>query len=179
GVGIGDGGEDPLSPPADALDAQLPHQPGHLVPADLMAGASGGLPELVGPVDLAVRDPQREQDLGHHRVADGPSRRLDLAALGGVVGARSDLQDSADRLDSELVTMAVDVIDDHFDGRSSSAAKKAEADLRIAFARRSSRTSCSSAFTLSASAELTPGFAPSSMSACLTQPRTDSTPYPS
>src|SRR5690606_41511093 len=105
GVGIGDGGEDPLSPPADALDAQLPHQPGHLVPADLMAGASGGLPELVGPVDLAVRDPQREQDLGHHRVADGPSRRLDLAAPGGVVGARSDLQDSADRLDSELVTI--------------------------------------------------------------------------
>jgi hypothetical protein len=32
--------------------------------------------------------------------------------------------------------MRVDVVDDHFDGRSSSAAKKADADLRIAFARR-------------------------------------------
>ena len=50
----------------------------------------------------------------------------------------------ADGLDSELVTVLVDERDDHFDGRSSSAAKKADADLRIAFARRSSRTSCSS-----------------------------------
>ena len=42
-----------------------------------MAGAAGGLPQLVRPVDLAVRDPQRQQDLHHHRVAHRPRRRLD------------------------------------------------------------------------------------------------------
>jgi hypothetical protein len=39
--------------------------------------------------------------------------------------------------------MLVDVIDDHLDGRSSSAAKKADADFKIEFARRNSRFSCS------------------------------------
>ena len=57
-----------------------------------------------------------------------------LASLRRVIGARSDLQHLADRLDSELVTMLVDVVDDHFDGRSSSAAKKADAERKISFA---------------------------------------------
>lgn len=48
------------------------------------------------------------------------------AGLGGVVGARRDLrpgrgQRPADRLDAELVLMAVDVVDDQRCGRSSSA----------------------------------------------------------
>jgi putative transposase len=130
-VRVRDGGEDPLAAPADALDAQLPHQPGGLVPADLMTGTAGGLPELVGPVDLPVRDPQHHEDLHHHRVPQRPSRRLDLAGLGRVVRARSHLQRPADGLDSELVTVTVDVVDDQRCGRSSSAAKKADADFRI------------------------------------------------
>lgn len=49
----------------------------------------------------------------------------------------------------------------------------------ISLARRSSRTSCSSSLTRADSDKVTPGATPSSMSACLTQVRTDSTPYPS
>jgi hypothetical protein len=41
--------------------------------------------------------------------------------------ARSHLQQVADGLDSKLVTVVVDELDDHFCGRSSSAAKKADA----------------------------------------------------
>ena len=45
---------------------------------------------------------------------------------------------------------------------------------RISFNRRSSRTSCPSALIRSASAVVTPGFAPWSMPARFTQQRTDS-----
>jgi len=75
--------------------------------------------------------------------------------------------------------MPVDVVDDHLCGRSSSAAKEAAADLRIELARRSSRTSCSSALTRARSSLEVPAFSPSSMSARLTHLRTVSTPYPS
>ena len=51
-----------------------------------------------------------------------------------------------DRLDPELVAVGVDVVDHLLPvGRSSSAAKKADAVLRIAFARRSSGFSLSHA----------------------------------
>ena len=58
------------------------------------------------------------------------------ALFTGIVGTRSDLhagstQRGTDRLDSEFVLMLVDELDDYFEGRSSSAAKKAEADFRI------------------------------------------------
>jgi len=43
---------------------------------------------------------------------------------------------------------AADQFGHHTSGRSSSAAKKAEADFKIAFARRSSRFSCSSSLIL-------------------------------
>src|SRR5699024_7578115 len=54
-------------------------------------------------------------------------------------------------------------------GRSGSAATKAEADFRIAFARRSSCTSFSSSARRSASLVVVPGRWPSSISACTTQ----------
>ena len=38
------------------LDTELPHEPGHLVPADVVAGPPGCLPQLVGAIDLAVGD---------------------------------------------------------------------------------------------------------------------------
>ena len=58
------------------------------------------------------------------------------ALFTGIVGTRSDLhagstQRGTDRLDSEFVLVLVDVGADYFEGRSSSAAKKAEADFRI------------------------------------------------
>jgi hypothetical protein len=112
-VGIGDGREHLLPSPRHALDAQLAHQTGGLVAADLMTGASCGEPQLVGAVDLAVRDPQRQQDRHPHRIAYRPRRRRGLTALGRVVGARSHLQYTADGLDSELVTVGVDELDDH------------------------------------------------------------------
>jgi hypothetical protein len=62
-------------------------------------------------------------------------------AGGSVVGGGGDLQHPADRLDPELVLVGVDVAG-HLGRRpSSSAAKKADALLRISLARRSSRFS--------------------------------------
>jgi hypothetical protein len=57
--------------------------------------------------------------------------------------------------------------------------KKVAARRTISLARRNSRTSCSRSLTRSDSLMVTPGRTPSSTSACLTQLRTDSTPYPS
>ena len=79
----------------------------------------------------------------------------------GIVGTRSDLpagitQRGTDRLDSEFVLMLVDELDDYFEGRSSSAAKKAEADFKIWLARRCSRFSFSRSLIRWASAVVVP-----------------------
>jgi hypothetical protein len=58
-------------------------------------------------------------------------------------------------------------------------AKYAEALRKISFVRLSSRFSCSSSLIRAASTEVIPGFTPASMSACLTQARSDSVPIPS
>jgi hypothetical protein len=57
------------------------------------------------------------------------------------------------------------------DGRSSSAAKKADAVFKIAFARHSSRFSRSNSTNRRRSSLDTPGLAPASIWACFTQPR--------
>src|SRR5664279_4152314 len=93
-----------------------------------------------------------------------------------VVGARGDRdisagQHRADRLDPERVPVLLDVVHDQREGRSSAAAKKTDADSRIAFARRSSRTSRSSSPSRAAAAVVVPGRAPASTSAWVTQPR--------
>ena len=85
----------------------------------------------------------------------------------GIVGTRSDLhagstQRGTDRLDSEFVLVLVDIRADYFEGRSSSAAKKAEADFRIWLARRSSRFSFSRSLMRWASAVVVPGRSPAS-----------------
>jgi DNA-binding CsgD family transcriptional regulator len=72
----------------------------------------------------------------------------------------------------------LDVVDDQREGRSSSAAKKADADRKIAFARRSSRLSRSNCMIFSASLVLVPGRSPASTSACVTQPRSVSALIP-
>jgi hypothetical protein len=119
-------------------------------------------PDPVDPVVLLV-------DPGDHRfeflIAYRPRRRR--AGPGGVEGARSDRhirvgQRGADRLDSEDVPIPLDVVDDHREGRSSSAAKKAEAVRRIEFARRNSRFSRSSSVSLAESPVVVPGRAPAS-----------------
>jgi hypothetical protein len=50
------------------------------------------------------------------------------------------VQGFTDRLDSERLPVGVEERYEHFDGRSSSAAKKAEAALRISFALRARRS---------------------------------------
>jgi hypothetical protein len=53
-----------------------------------------------------------------------------------------------------------------------------KAALRMSLARRRSRTSRSDSEMRAASSLEVPGFEPASMSACLSQPRNDSTPTP-
>ena len=62
----------------------------------------------------------------------------------------------------------IDVVDDQREGRSSSAAKKADALFKIAFARRSSRTSRSSSASRVASSVVVPGRRPVSISSSAT-----------
>ena len=121
------GGEHLLTASRHTLDGQVTHQAGDLIPADVMAGVAGSFPELVRPVDLAVRDPQHHQHLHEYRVTHHHARKR--RGSSPVVRARSHLQRLADGLDSELVTMTVDIGDHHFCGRSSSAAKKAAAEF--------------------------------------------------
>src|SRR5699024_290879 len=81
--------------------------------------------------------------------------------------------------DTETVLMGGDVVDDYRKGRSSSAAKKANADFRISLARRSSRFFFSSSARRSASVVVCPGFSPLSTWAWRTQARRVSELMPS
>src|SRR5688500_7933302 len=79
-----------------------------------------------------------------------------------------------------VVLVLADELDHHLPGRSSSAAKKLEAALRISFARRNSAFSLFSALSCSDSAVVTPGRAPASTSARRTHFRSVSAdPIPS
>ena len=78
---------------------------------------------------------------------------------------------AADELDSELITVHIDVGDHFGEGRSSSAAKDAEAVLRISFARRSSRFSRRNRRSSSSSSVVAPGSVPTSRLACFSHPR--------
>src|SRR5690606_10191697 len=80
-------------------------------------------------------------------------------------------QHPADRLDPEAVAMVVDERDQRLDWRSSSAPKKADAALRISFARRSSLFSRSSCLIRSRSSVVTPSRRPWSTSARRTHTR--------
>jgi hypothetical protein len=74
----------------------------------------------------------------------------------------------------------VDERDDHRCGRSSSAAKKAEAAFKISFARRSSAFSFFNALTCADSSVVTPGRCPASTSARRTHlRRVSAEPMPS
>src|SRR6202022_189459 len=106
--------------------------------------------------------------------------RIALARLQFVIGRRSDLQLSADRLDSVLGTVGIDERHHHFPRRSSSAwAKYADALRKISFARFSSRTSRSSSFSRCRSSVVRPARWPVSRSAWRTQRRSVSVVHPS
>src|SRR5664280_2694986 len=170
----------------DAPQASGFHQPLHRAAGDRPGVHTAGTAEL--RVDLA--DPTHAvvllvhlADLGRDLlIADRPRRGRPGPRR--VVGARGDRdisagQHRADRLDPERVPVLLDVVHDQREGRSSAAAKKTDADSRIAFARRSSRTSRSSSPSRAASAVVVPGRAPASTSAWVTQPRSVSGLIPS
>jgi hypothetical protein len=115
--------------------------------------------DLAGTVDAVVAGVDHADLLGQFPVAGGAGGLG--PGVGGVVGARRDLgvrflQGVADRLDAELLFVLIDVGDLQRSGRSSSAAKKAEADFKIVLARRSSFTSRSSSAIRAASWEVVP-----------------------
>jgi hypothetical protein len=96
--------------------------------------------------------------LDHHRIADRSSRQR--PGLRRVVGNWDDRQLCADRLDHQPVPMRIDELDHLLCGRSSSAAKKADAVFKIAFERRNSRFSRSNSRMRFASVVLTPARPP-------------------
>src|SRR5665648_992138 len=164
--------------PGDPPQASRPHEAVDGAARDLVALSVHLGVDLADPVDPVVG---RVDVLDHRRgrrVRDRPRRGR--AGLGRVVGARGDLLFGADRLDPETVLVLVDVLDDHFSRRSSSAAaKNADAVRKISFARRSSRFSRSSSATRCASAVVVPARSPASTSAWLTHPRNVSGLIPS
>ena len=101
----------------------------------------------------------------------GPAAPVFVVGRGGDLGAQ--LRELvADRLDTQtqtiivaLTDMLVDVAHDQRCGRSSSAAKKADALRKIAFARFNSAFSRFNRLTSTASSDVTPGRFPASTSA--------------
>jgi len=137
------------------------HQPLHRTARDLNAFAVEFGVDLAGAVDTEVGLVSHPDVFAQFGIPH-PARR-GSPGVGGVVGAQGDLragvlQDGADRLDPEPVTVLVDVVDQYRGGHSylilrlSSAAAKEAADVfRISFARRSSRTSRSNSTSRPAS----------------------------
>ena len=138
--------------------------------------------DLTDPLDAVVVLVNTGDDRFQLLITNSPGRRWPIPSR--VVGARNDRhvrlgQRGADRLDSKLGLVLLDVIKNQQEERSSSAAKKADADRRIAFARRSSSTSRSSLSIFCASVVVVPGPLPWSTSAWVTQPRRVSALIPS
>ena len=118
------GGRRRVLAPTGAFDPNDAHQPGGLVPADIVAGFAHGRGQLVGPVEAAVRPPDAQGHVGHLSVIPGGLGHRSRPV--GVVRARGDRhvvlgEHPADRLDPEPVPKLVDVGDDQRSLRSSSA----------------------------------------------------------
>ena len=106
-----------------------------------------GAPHLADAVTGVVVGVDALQRCGDRRIADGPGRGR--PGFERIVGARRNARGGVcqcphDRLDAELLAVVVDEGDDYRCGRSSSAAKKAEARFRISLARRDSANSARS-----------------------------------
>jgi hypothetical protein len=154
-----------------AGQAELAHQPLHGAARDRrLPGwpfAVQGQPHLPSSVNTVVRrvnrgDP-RLQLLVPHLLLSGLAGAVLVVGRGGDLGAK--LRELvADRLDTPSQTIAVadtdvlvDVGHDQRCGRSSSAAKKTDADLRIALARFSSAFSRFNRFSSADSSLVSPG----------------------
>ena len=174
GVAIGDGGPLELAP-AHSDQPQVAHQPPDTVPADVDAFALELGPHLVDAVDVEVLLMHPDDLRFELGIPDSALRQRTSDRC--VIGGGGELQDPADRLDPELLAVCRDVAD-YLAGRSSSAAKKADADFKMAFARRSSRSSFSNSAIRPLSSVVTPGRAPTSISACRTQFRRVCSPMP-
>ena len=143
-------------------------------------------PDLPGAVDAVVGVERLRDQRLQFGVADGAGRGRGLAFVVGVVGGGGDLavvlgEDPADRLDAaEAVLVLVDERYERVCGRSSSAAKKDAAALRMSLARFSSAFSFFSRFSSADSSLVVPGRAPASIWSCRTHLRSVSVvPMPS
>src|SRR5690606_37002307 len=134
-------------------------------------------PDLPGAVDTVVGLVRLlDQDL-QFGVPNGAGRGCRQAFVVGVVRGRGDLavvvgEDPADRLDSaEAALVLVDERYERVCGRSSSAAKKDAAALRISLARFSSAFSFFRRFSSTDSSVVVPGRVPASIWSCRTHLR--------
>lgn len=71
GAEVGSGGLDPFAAPC-TFDTGAAHQPGHLIPADVVAGPTRRLPQLADPIDAIVLLPQRHQCRTQDGITLGP-----------------------------------------------------------------------------------------------------------
>ena len=138
-------GGDRLATSANTLDACDLHQPRDLVATHVPSGMPHGVPHLPDPIDAVIHLVNPPGLLYEDLVPN--TARADRPGLRGTVSARGDeptfcrTEDAADGLDPELFAILVDERDHFVVGRSSSAAKNAEAAFRISFARRASASS--------------------------------------
>src|SRR6185437_2386971 len=146
---------------------------------DVVALAAQSQPHLARPEpgEELLLGPFGRDQLDNLGIAQVTPRRSAAHRL--VVRARGDLdavlgQHATDRLDRELLLAQADVVDQDRKGRSRSAVNKADALLRISFARRSSATSFFSSRISAISSLVLPGRAPPSTSACRSHLRNDS-----
>ena len=135
GVAISDGGPLELAP-AHATQPQVAHQPPDAVPADVDAFTLELGPHLVDAIDIEVLLMHPDDLRFELGITDSALRQRTSDRR--VVGGGGELQDPADRLDPELLAVCRDVAD-YLAGRSSSAAKKADADFKMGGIHRSAQ----------------------------------------
>lgn len=155
----------------DAADAELAHESFDGAPGDVVPVAAQPEPELAGTEPTVMLLPRGQDDRLPPLVGHLPRGRRAIAGV--VVGQWGDAaavlgEHGADRLDTppEPTVGTVLVLPDERDyrccGRSSSAAKKAEAAFKISLARRNSAFSRRNRLSSSAASLVTPGRTPAS-----------------
>src|SRR5690606_4220542 len=150
-----------------ALQSSSTHQPLHRASGCLDAFSPELLPNLDRAIALHVGIPHALDFQAQCLVAPstaGAQCRIAQAGRMLAVTGRGDLQDTADRLDPETVTVLIDKCPQDLVRRSSSAwAKYALARRRISLALRNSRFSRSRALMRSRSSVVAPGRWPASV----------------
>jgi len=163
----------------DALQAAFAHQPldtlvVHLATepeAQLRGHPAGAVGAEALLVDLG--DEVTEFAVGEH-----PLGRIRLGVTPGVERRSRHLHRATARLDRQIGTPVSDEGVDHF-GRTFSRAKYADARFKISTSSSSTRVLRRNATNSARSSLVRPGLAPSSTSACFTQPRKHESEIPS